>query len=121
MFGNACNLNHELSQAINEVSARNDNIDTLSNNAATCNLKIYQVVRSKKMDDNNSTWYESEVLNRARKATAKYKNYFNICLKSPPDIAGETGYSDFKSDVKETIKVKREWNLLQVKVLLCTI
>ena len=94
MFGNASNLTPELSQAINEVSARNDNIDTLSNNAATCNLKIYQVVRFKKMGDNNSTWYESEVLNRARKATAKYKNCFNICLKSPPDIAGETGYID---------------------------
>ena len=86
-------MNPELSQA-NEVSARNDNIDTLSNDAATCNPKIHQVVRFNKMGDDNDTWYEAEVLSRAEKATGNCKNCFNICFKSPPDIAGETGYVD---------------------------
>ena len=65
----------------NEVSARNDNVDTLSNDAAICYSKIHQVVRFNKMDDDDDTWYEAEVLSRARKATGKYK----------PDIAGKTG------------------------------
>ena len=68
MFDNAGNLNSELSQA-NEVSGRNDNIDTLSNDAATCNPKIHQVVRFNKMGDDDDTWYEAEVLSRAGKAT----------------------------------------------------
>ena len=100
MFDNASNLNRELPQA-NEVSARNDNIDTLSNDAAPCNPKIHQVVRFNKMGDDDDTWYEAEVLSREGKATGKYKNCLNICFKSPPDIAGETGYTDFKSDVKK--------------------
>ena len=58
------------------------------------------------MGDDDDTWYEAEVSIRARKATAKYKNCFNICFKSPPDIAGETWYTDFKSDVKK-------WNSTQ--------
>ena len=86
MFDNASNLNSELSQA-NEVSARNVNIDALSNDAATCDLKIHQVVRFNKMGDDDDTWYEAEVLSRAGKATGKYKNCLNICFKSPPDIA----------------------------------
>ena len=95
MSGNANNLNPELSQA-NEVSARNDNIDTLSNDAVTCNPKIHQVVKFNKMGVDDDTWHEAEVLSRAGKATGKYKNCFNICFKSPPDIAGETGHIDFK-------------------------
>ena len=102
---NASDLNPELSRA-NEVSARNDNIDTLSNDAATCYPKIHHVVRFNKMsDDDDHTWYEAGVLSRAGKATGKYKNCFNICFKCPPDIAGETGYIDFNSDVKK-------WNLV---------
>ena len=104
LFDNASNLNPELSQA-NEVSARNYNIDTLSNDAAICYPKIHQVVRFNKMGDDDDTWYEAEVLNRAEKAAGKYKNCFNISFKSPPNIAGETGYIDFKSDVKK-------WNLV---------
>ena len=104
MFDNASNLNPELSQA-NEVSARNDNIDTLSYDAAICNPKIHQVVRFNKMGDDDDTWYEAEVLSRAGKATGKYKNCFNICFKSPPDVAGETGYIDLTSDMKK-------WNLI---------
>ena len=104
MFDNASNLNSELSKA-DKVSARNDNIDTLSNDAATCNPKIHQVVRFNKMGNDDDTWYEAEVLSRAEKATGKYKNCFNIYFKSPPDIAGETGYIDFTSDVKQ-------WNLV---------
>ena len=100
LFDDASNLNPELSQA-NKVSARNDKVDTLSNDAATCYPKIHQVVRFNKMGDDDDTWYEAEVLSRAGKATGKYKNCFNICFKSPPDIAGETGYIDFKSDVKK--------------------
>ena len=96
MFGNASNLNPELSQAINEVSARNGNIDTLSKDATTCNPKIHQVLRFSRMGDDDSTSYEAEVLNRVRKATGKYKNCFNICSKSPPDIAEEMGCIDFK-------------------------
>ena len=103
LIGDASYLNPELSQD-NEVSTRNDNIDTLSNYAATCDLKIRQVVRFSKMGDYDDTWHEAEVLSRAEKATGKYKYCFNICFKSPPDIAGETGYID-KSDV-------RKWNLI---------
>ena len=81
MFDNAGNLNSELSHA-DEVSARNDNINTLSNDAATGNLKIHQVVRFNKMGDDDDTWHEEEVLSRAGQATGKYKNCFNICFKS---------------------------------------
>ena len=88
LSGNASNLNPELSQA-NEVSARNGYIDTLSNNAATCNPKIHQPVRFNKMGDDDDTWYEAEVLGRAGRTTGKYKNCFNICFKSPPDVRCE--------------------------------
>ena len=54
LFDNASNLNSELSQA-NEVSTRNDNINTFSNDAATCNPKIHQVVRFNKMGDDDDT------------------------------------------------------------------
>ena len=44
LFDNASNLNPELSQA-NEASARNDNVDTLLNDATACNPKTHQVAR----------------------------------------------------------------------------
>ena len=93
-------MNPELSQA-NEFSARNDKVD----DAATSNPKIHQAVRFNKMGDDDDTSNEAEVLSRAEKTTEKYKNCFNICFKSPPDIAEETGYIDFRSDVKK-------WNLI---------
>ena len=42
LFDNASNLNPELSQA-NEVSTRNDNVDTLLNDAATCNPRFIKL------------------------------------------------------------------------------
>ena len=78
--------------------------------AATCNPKIHQVVRSNKMDDDDDTLYEAEVLSRTGKATGKYKNCFDIRFKSPPDIAGETGYIDFRSDVKKWYLVITQQN-----------
>ena len=66
-------MNPELSQT-NEVSARNDNIDTLSNDVATGNPKIHQVVTFNKMGDDDDTWHEAGVLSRTGKATGKYKN-----------------------------------------------